>query len=107
MPPFFYSFAASHNGQKGSPQRLLTQTPAVSLISALARSPSARADADSFGVLCGPVELHHGRLYVMTSRTFEGAEIEPWLIQRDARQKHWCRALWALWPCINWRVFKR
>ena len=40
------------------------------------------------GVLCGVVELHHGRLDVMTSRTFEGAEIEPWLVQRDARQKH-------------------
>jgi hypothetical protein len=68
---------------------------------------SARADAVSVGALCSLFELHHGRLDVLTSRTFEGAEIEPWLRQRDTLQIHLCRAHLALWPCISSGVFKR
>ena len=51
-------------------------------------------------------ELHHGRLDVLTPRTFEGAHIKTGLPRRDARQKHLRRASRAIWTRVNRRVFE-
>jgi len=52
-------------------------------------------------------EVHHDRLDVLTPRTFEGAEIEAWLLRLNTRQIHLRRAFWALWADVNRRIFKR
>ena len=53
------------------------------------------------------LELHNGSLEVLTSRTFEGAEIKTRFFWLNTRQIHLRRAFWTIWPCGNWRVFER
>ena len=62
---------------------------------------------DDGGLAVSLFEFHDGSFHVLTPRAFEGTEIEPGLIRRDARQIHERFAFRALRTGLNRRVFKR
>jgi hypothetical protein len=96
-------------GQRGDPKLILSrnergrglQPP----LPAWRRSKSVQL-GDVRQRCVGLFELNHGRLDVLTHRTFKGPNVVPRLLRLNARQIHLCRACWARWSDDNRTVFR-
>jgi hypothetical protein len=96
-------------GQRGDPKLILSrnergrglQPP----LPAWRRSKSVQL-GDVRQRCVGLFELNHGRLDVLTHRTFKGPNVVPRLLRLNARQIHLCRACWAGWSYDDRTVFR-